>query len=179
MESVKPSLVDNEEIVEIRERTNNEQSGATHHDSYRKPEPQTHVSVPQTESNVIDMAGKGEGTQSDKKLLPKDKKMKNKLRTPPQPGIKDDLTIIAHFSLAVYVIIICYLCFSSPFTFFTWHPLLLTIGVSLLIFITHKISKIYLGIPNFTKGKFKKKLKNYCCFYVYFLLICHWCQIYI
>lgn len=71
--------------------------------------------------------------------------MKKKSRAPPPPpGIKDDLTIIAHFSLVIYVIIICYLCFAKPFTFFTWHPLLLSIGVSL-----HKKITVYLKFNKF------------------------------
>lgn len=123
--------LDNEEIVEIREcSTINEQSNAIHHDSCRKPEPQPQLSVPESNSNIIDMASTGESSKPNKNSLGKDKNMKNKARGAPKPGIKDDLTILAHFSLAVYVIIICYLCLANPFIFFTWHPLLLTVGVS-------------------------------------------------
>lgn len=58
-------------------------------------------------------------------------KKKVKRRPPPQPpGLKDDITVLAHFAVLIYVVIICYLCFSKPFTFFTWHPLLMSIGVS-------------------------------------------------
>lgn len=113
----------------------NKQNSAIHYDSYGKVEQESHVSVPQSKSNVIDLTCTEETSKSIVKASIKDKNMKNKLRAAPQPGIKDDLTILAHFSLAIYVLIICYLCLANPFTFFTWHPLLLTIGVSLFIFI--------------------------------------------
>lgn len=118
---------DIEKIMEIRECTNNEQSR-------RNPtipceltsEPQTHVCVSQSPYTAVDMVVPEENPPNSNK----DKKLKNNNRKPPPPGIKDDLTVIAHFCLGMYVAIICYLCFSNPFTFFTWHPLLLTIGVS-------------------------------------------------
>lgn len=84
-----------------------------------------------TADDMVDVNNK---SKSDKKETVMDKKIKHKPRGPPralpQPGIKDDLTVIAHICLGIYVIIICYLCFANPFTFFTWHPLLLSIGVS-------------------------------------------------
>lgn len=84
----------------------------------------------QSECSVTD-AVETEGSLKSTKFA-MDKKMKYKSRPPPPPpGIKDDLTIIAHLSLVIYVMIICYLCLANPFTFFTWHPFLLTIGVSL------------------------------------------------
>lgn len=84
----------------------------------------------QSECSVVDAVETETSLKSTKFAM--DKKIKNKSRPPPPPpGIKDDLTVIAHFSLVIYVMIICYLCLANPFTFFTWHPFLLTIGVSL------------------------------------------------
>nr|XP_023018549.1 cytochrome b561 domain-containing protein 2-like [Leptinotarsa decemlineata] len=54
-------------------------------------------------------------------------------RKPPPPGLKDDLTVIAHICVVFYFILICYLCFVRPFEFFTWHPLLLSLGWMLLM----------------------------------------------
>lgn len=130
MTNLQSTSTDIEEIVEIRECSNNEQfrGNRTSHCDF-KSEPQTQQCRPQSQSNVIDMATTKESSHNSSK----DNKLKNRHRTPPPPGIKDDLTVIAHLCLAIYVVIICYLCFSNPFTFFTWHPLLLTIGVSFLI----------------------------------------------
>lgn len=127
MASLQSTSSDNEEIVEIRECT-------THCDSYKNSKPQAEQSVAKVECNVEGMIN-NEGRPKSNNSSINDKKMKHKGRPqPPPPGIKDDLTIIAHFSLAIYVLIICYLCLANPFTFFTWHPLLLSIGVSKLNF---------------------------------------------
>lgn len=64
-----------------------------------------------------------------------EKKKMKKRPPPPPPGLKDDITYLAHFAVLIYVVIICYLCFSKPFTFFSWHPLLLSIGVSKTIIV--------------------------------------------
>lgn len=121
---------DKEEIVEIR-------ACATHCDSYKNsnsPQTEVTIAVAKLERNETDMVSTEGSTRSDNPTI-KDKKIKHKGRPPPPPpGIKDDLTVIAHFSLTLYILIICYLCFAKPFTFFTWHPLLLSIGVSLFIF---------------------------------------------
>lgn len=62
-----------------------------------------------------------------------DKKFKKGPRPAPPPGLKDDLTTIAHICVVLYTGLILYLCFSRPFEFFTWHPLLLSIGWMLLL----------------------------------------------
>lgn len=126
MAGLQSTSSDNEEIVEIREC-------ATHCDSCKNSKPQT-VSVVELERNAVDMVStKGNPKSNNSSII--EKKIKPKGRPPPPPpGIKDDLTVIVHFSLAIYVLIICYLCLANPFTFFTWHPLLLSIGVSLFIF---------------------------------------------
>lgn len=127
MAGLQSTSSDNEEIVEIRKC-------ATHCDSYKNSKPQTEVSVVELERNAVDVVTT-EGRPKSNNSSIKEKKMKHKGRPPPPPpGIKDDLTVIAHVSLAIYVLIICYLCLANPFTFFTWHPLLLSIGVSLFMF---------------------------------------------
>lgn len=37
----------------------------------------------------------------------------------------------SHAAILLYVFLIIYYCFSGEFQFFTWHPLLLSIGVSI------------------------------------------------
>ncbi|KAG5873230.1 hypothetical protein JTB14_009049 [Gonioctena quinquepunctata] len=59
--------------------------------------------------------------------------IKRQRRAPPPPGLKDDLTIIAHICLVLYAVLVCYLCFAKPFIFFTWHPLLLSLGWTILM----------------------------------------------
>lgn len=129
MDNLKPPRVDNEAIVEIRECTNNERNITIRSDSCNS-ESQIPGSVTVSASEVIDMGSDKADLKADKSGLKKDKIMKLKNRTPPPPGIKDDLTILAHVSLAIYLLIIIYLCLANPFTFFTWHPLLLALGVS-------------------------------------------------
>lgn len=42
--------------------------------------------------------------------------------------VKEGLTTVAHCCVFTFVFLIVYLCFKEPFDFFTWHPLLLSIG---------------------------------------------------
>lgn len=48
--------------------------------------------------------------------------------------VKEGLTTVAHCCVFAFVFLIVYLCFKEPFDFFTWHPLLLSIGVSTYLF---------------------------------------------
>lgn len=41
------------------------------------------------------------------------------------------LITASHAAILLYVFLIIYYCFSGEFQFFTWHPLLLSIGVSI------------------------------------------------
>lgn len=40
------------------------------------------------------------------------------------------LTTIVHTLVFAFFILILYVCFANEWSFFTWHPLLMTIGVS-------------------------------------------------
>ncbi|KAJ8918144.1 hypothetical protein NQ315_011601 [Exocentrus adspersus] len=59
-------------------------------------------------------------------------KRKKHGKLPPSP-LMEALTTVAHCCLAAFVLLILYLCFRHPFEFFTWHPLLLSIGWMLLM----------------------------------------------
>ncbi|CAH1169630.1 unnamed protein product [Phaedon cochleariae] len=75
------------------------------------------------------------GTNSTNKTTITEVQQTKKRRPPPPPppGLKDDLTTIAHVSVLLFVVLILYLCFCRPFEFFTWHPLLLSLGWMLLM----------------------------------------------
>ncbi|CAH2008817.1 unnamed protein product [Acanthoscelides obtectus] len=62
------------------------------------------------------------------------KKQKKRRPPPHEPTIKDDLTVIAHITVVTFVILIVYLCLTRPFEFFTWHPLLMSLGWMLLMY---------------------------------------------
>lgn len=42
------------------------------------------------------------------------------------------LTTVIHTLVCAFFIVILYVCFANEWSFFTWHPLLMTIGVSKL-----------------------------------------------
>nr|CAH7721389.1 unnamed protein product [Callosobruchus chinensis] len=64
----------------------------------------------------------------------KHKKQKRRRPPPHDPTIKDDLTNIAHITVVTFVILIVYLCITKPFEFFTWHPLLMSLGWMFLMY---------------------------------------------
>jgi hypothetical protein len=63
-----------------------------------------------------------------KAMASEDKKHKHKPHT--VSPLFQNLTTAAHACILLYVTLIIYFCFSGDFQFFTWHPLLLSIGVS-------------------------------------------------
>lgn len=49
-----------------------------------------------------------------------------------------NITLLVHIVLLLFVLFILYLCFSHEVVLFTWHPVCLSIGVSIRNFITNK-----------------------------------------
>lgn len=42
------------------------------------------------------------------------------------------LTTVIHTFIFAFLVLILYICFSTEWSFFVWHPFLMTIGVSLI-----------------------------------------------
>ncbi|KAJ8953014.1 hypothetical protein NQ318_015376 [Aromia moschata] len=85
----------------------------------------TEISIP---LEVDAMAG---AVQSDNGPRPEKKKDKH-------VGIENDtykhhLTNVAHCCILTYTVLVVYLCIKHPIEFFTWHPLLMSIGWTLLM----------------------------------------------
>ncbi|XP_018570194.1 cytochrome b561 domain-containing protein 2 [Anoplophora glabripennis] len=55
-------------------------------------------------------------------------KIKHKNYQEESAPVKEGLTTVAHCCILAFVSLILYLCFKEPFDFFTWHPLLLSLG---------------------------------------------------
>lgn len=79
------------------------------------------LKIEMTSEEILDKPSKIGGAD-------KDKKIKKGPRPTPPPGLKDDLTTISHICIILFVAVILYASFSQPFDFFTWHPLLLSVG---------------------------------------------------
>lgn len=84
-------------------------------------------------SNVISVDTSAESMMGEK-IKKKDVTGKWKPKNDESAPVKEGLTTVAHFCIFAFVLLILYLCFNEPFEFFTWHPFLLSIGVSIYFF---------------------------------------------
>lgn len=88
-------------------------------------------------SNVT---GVGGGVQINVEMGEKSKKQdatgKNKKRIREPAPVKEALTNLSHCCIFVFTTIILYLSFKQ-IEFFTWHPILMSIGVSIIFLIPY------------------------------------------